>query len=302
MGNPYFESSRQGPDGPINDDPSNPNDPGPARTDTQEERKACRDSGGTWVNTGGGSGYCQAAPPTNPSGCPEGQERSPFTANGDDAPEPLECVSTAEAQRRFDLRKSRNQNTPSSTSSSTSSNYKPPSNTATKSPYDAQLSQSIFDMIQGIMNGKDVPFGEATIARLMAAALSSNKAQLANTLRGDERRLVAAGLTRTGAAPAVEGRSRDAAAADLSNNLRTVAVTAVQQNYNARVAALKEAQNFLASERANSLSQDQMVLAYARLKQEWATTQSTFAQQWKLAQNADEQAIIQLLLQLKGGI
>lgn len=185
--------------------------------------------------------------------------------------------------------------------SSSGGGYSAPKYTPTKSPYDEATSKAIYDMITGIMNGTDLPFGPETIARMQAAALQSNKAQLGNSRAEVQKRLINSGLSRSGVAPATYGKLESAAGADLSNNLRQIATNAVQQNYNARMAALSEAQKFLQSERANSLSQDQMLLSYARLNQEWKAMQAGFDQQWKVIQNGDEQAMIRLMLCLRTG-
>lgn len=290
-------------------DPSDPGDPGGddgTGRDLAQQREDCRASGGRWIPNGPyGQGTCTPAdaPETGPraDGCPEGQERSPHDANGNDAGNNMECVSHAEAQRRFDLRKTQNQN---GTGGSTSSGgtYSPPAPKSTKSPYDAAMSKTLFDTLTNMINGGDAPFSADTIAKLSAAALQSNKGQLANSRQELQKRLINSGLSRSGVAPASYQKLESAANVDLSNNLRTVATTAVQKNYEARVTALNQAQQFLQSERANSLSQDQLILAYARLKQEWATTQSGYDQQWKVLQNGNEQEMVKLMLCLRTGV
>lgn len=183
-----------------------------------------------------------------------------------------------------------------------SSTYKPPPYKPTKSPYDAAVSKQLFDTLMNMINGGDAPFGPDTIAKLQAAALQSNKGQLANDQRDLQKRLINSGLSRSGVAPSSFQKLDSASSADLSNQFRNVAVTAVQQNYNARVTALNQAQQFLQSERANSLSQDQLILSYARLNQEWNTLQAGFDQQWKIVQNGDQQEITKLLLCLRTGV
>ena len=182
------------------------------------------------------------------------------------------------------------------------STYKPPAYTPTKSPYDDALSKQLFDTLTGMINGGDAPFGPDTIARMQAAALQSNKSQLANSRTELQKRLINSGLSRSGVAPASYQKLESSAASDFSGNIRTIAVNAVQQNYNARVTALNQAQQFLQSERANALSQDQLILAYARLKQEWNTTQAQFDQQWKIVQNGNEQEMTKLMICLRTGV
>lgn len=231
--------------------------------------------------------------------CPEGQEKSPYNSSGGDASYPLECVSHEEAQRRFDARKQQNgEATPASGGGSTGT-YKPPTAKPTKSPYDDAMSKTLFETLTNMINGGDAPFSADTIGKLQAAALQSNKGQLSNSRGELQKRLINSGLSRSGVAPSSYQKLESAANVDLSNNLRTVATTAVQKNYEARVTALNQAQAFLQSERANALSQDQLILAYARLKQEWATTQSGYDQQWKIVQNGDEQSLMRMLLCLK---
>lgn len=299
-GNGGYAASMQQPD---------PNDGGGDGADSgqgpNEQKQACHASGGVWVGTGPyGQGYCKQ--PDNPDtgradGCPEGQEKSPYDANGGDASYPLECVTSEEAQRRFDLRKSKN-DSGSGSSSSSSSGGGGGKYTPTKSPYDAATSEAIYKMIMGIMDGKDLPFGPDTIARMQAAALQSNKGQLANARTDTQKRLIASGLSRSGVAPATYAKLDSAANVDLSNNLRTVATNAVQQNYSARMSALQQAQQFLQSERANSLSQDQLILSYARLNQEMKMQQAQFDQQWKIIQNGNEQEMVKLMLCLRTGV
>lgn len=190
----------------------------------------------------------------------------------------------------------------SSSSSGGTGAYKPPGYTPTKSPYDAALSKQLFDMLTNMLNGGDAPFGPETIAKLQAAALQSNKSQLAGSERALQRRLISSGLSRSGAAASSTAQLRSNADADLSNNFRTVAVTAVQKNYEAKQTALAQAQQFLQSERANALSQDQMILAYARLKQESENLEKQFAQQWKLAQSGNQWELEKLMICLRTGV
>lgn len=190
----------------------------------------------------------------------------------------------------------------SSSSSGGTGAYKPPSYTPTKSPYDEAMSKQLFDMLTDMMNGGNAPFGPETIAKLQAAALQSNKSQLAGSERALQRRLISSGLSRSGAAASSTAQLRSNADADLSNNFRTVAITAVQKNFEAKQTALAQAQQFLQSERANALSQDQMILAYARLRQESENLQKQFDQQWKLAQSGNQWELEKLMICLRTGV
>lgn len=304
MVNPWQDENGYGYRNPE-DNPDPGGDDGTGR-DLAQQRADCQASGGRWIPNGPyGQGTCTHDTPETgprPDGCPDGQEKSPFDANGGDASYPLECVSHEEAQRRFDLRKGKNQSESSNNSSSSSSTYKAPTYTPTKSPYADATSKAIYDNLIDMMNGGKAPYGPETIAKLQAAALQSNKSQLGNSRVEMQKRLINSGLSRSGVAPASYQKLESAAGADFSNNMRTIATTAVQKNYEAKVTALNQAQQFLQSERANSLSQDQLILSYARLKQEMATLQMGYDQQWKVIQNGNEQEMMKLMLCLRTGV
>lgn len=249
-------------------------------------------------------------PPPDQAECPPGYGRNVITGAcielfpGDDDPNSNGCGSGQhwdEAQKRCVAGPAPGGSGSGSGSGGTGA-YRPPTYTPTKSPYDAPLSKQLFETLTDMINGGNAPFGPDTIAKLQAAALQSNKGQLANSQRDLQRRLVSSGLSRSGIAPSSYQRLSSAADADLSNNFRTVAVTAVQKNFEAKQTALAQAQQFLQSERANALSQDQMILAYARLRQESANLQATFDQQWKIVQNGNEQDLMKLMICLRTGV
>lgn len=250
-------------------------------------------------------GSFECVPNGNVYGCPGDQVKINLDANGKQGAEV--CVSQAEAQRRNQLWIGANpgehdKGEPKGGSSSSTGAYKPPTYTPRVSPYDAEMSKTLFENLTKMINGEGAPFGADTIARLQAAALQSNKSQLAGSRTELQKRLINSGLSRSGVAPSSYQKLESAAGADLSNNFRAVATTAVQKNYEAKVTALNQAQQFLQSERANALSQDQLILAYARLNQEWKTTQAGFDQQWKIIQNGNEQDMMKLLLCLRTGV
>jgi hypothetical protein len=266
-----------------------------------------RDDGGAHDNPTGTGSAPPPVPPPNNEPCPGGPNwaRNQITGEcielfpGDDDPSSNGCGPNQhwdEGQKRCVAGAS------GSGQQQSNGAYQPPrAPSPTRSPYDAAMSQTLFDNLTRMINGEGAPFSPEMVARMQAAALQSNRSQLASGQRDVQRRLIASGLSRSGVAPATQARFRGAADVDLSNNLRSIASTAVQKNYEAKVTALNQAQAFLQSERANSLSQDQLILSYARLNQEWKTTQATFDQQWKLVQNGNEQEMMKILLCLRTG-
>lgn len=246
--------------------------------------------------------------PTDPGNkCGPGLLPSPYNSAGQLIHPNHECVDSAEYDRRMRQNISDNPNKGEGGGQGQSGNSgggggggvsRPPQ---TKSPYDAPLAQTIYEQLQAMIRGEGQPFSPEVVAKLNAGALGSNKAQLEGSQRDLQKRLINAGLSRSGVAPAEQGRLRSRADAALGNDFRNIAITAIQGNYAAKAQALAQAQTFLNSERANALSTDQLTLAYKQLEQQWKMLQAQFDEQKWIVNTGNEQAIIQMLLQLQNG-
>lgn len=284
--NPYEETPEVGPEGPWTPPGTEPEDPWgpgganqscPAGTSWNATEQRCIadecPAGSSWDNPK------QKCMPD----CPSGTTRA---GNADGACTPIDY----------------NKGPVEPTGGGSSGGYSPPkAPTRTKSPYDEDMARTLFENLQRMINGEGQPFSPEVVAKMNAGLLGSNKAQLETSQRDLQKRLIASGLSRSGVAPAEQGRLRSRADAALGDGFRQTAITAIQGNYAAKAAALAQAQTFLNSERANALSTDQLTFGYAQLSQQWKALQAQFDQQKWLANNGNEQDLLRLLLQLQNG-
>lgn len=164
------------------------------------------------------------------------------------------------------------------------------------SPYDAKLQAMIMEYLQSIMGGRGLPFSEDMVNKLKAGAFQTASGQAQVQQQGLAGDLARAGLSRSGAAIDASGAIARNQGAQFSKDSRTIAITAVQENFKAKQSALQSAQDFLNSERANQLSTAQVTLAYAQLNQQWKSLLASFDQQMKVIDRGDQSATEKMIL------
>lgn len=286
MANWWEADSMRGDDGPA---PRRPGGNGEACP--PGERRVPNQDGWTCMP----DGSTPAPPPSGPATCPPDK---PYMNDG-------QCDKCPEGQWTHngvcEARSAGSGGNNGSNSGGSGGGVAPKAPPRTVSPYDAEMSKLLFEQLQAMINGEGQPFSPEVVAKMNAGLLGSNKAQLETSQRDLQKRLIASGLSRSGVAPAEQGRLRSRADASLSDGFRQTAITAIQGNYAAKAQALAQAQTFLNSERANALSTDQLTFGYAQLAQQWKALQAQFDQQKWLANNGNEQDLLRLLLQLQNG-
>lgn len=256
-----------------------PNDP---ETSPAQRRAECTASGGRWIPTGPyGEGNCVHDQESTPyeSGCPAGEEKSPFDASGNDAPYPLECVTSAEAQRRFELRKTKNASKSSSTSSSSSSSSA--SATAAGVPGTDLWNDMFRDLYSKFGNVK-LPYDAAAIAELegkLKASAASEAAQNSRKLMASRATM---GLGNTGKTS--QGLRNITSEANQKYNTGMIDVNdmARKANYQAEI-------NKLASQLSVLDSQAQLVIGLTNSATQRMQVQNAYAmERARLTQQMEE--------------
>lgn len=264
-----------------------------------EQKKACKDSGGTWITTGPyGQGYCK--PKENSGPCPEGQEQSPFDSNGNDASYPLECVSHAEAQRRFDLRKGKNASggTPTTGGSGGSGGgggggvakfdpWVPPAQT----PFEADLEKQLKDFLDNW--DKSVPFTDQVVTNLKTNAFKDSFGRVTANKNAIDADAVQRGIYRSTPRDNRIDAMVHGADSNFTTASRNIDTTAAQQNFQAqmtnRLAALDRAQAHVDKEREYLMTSEMNQFARQSKLAELALAYYTLSQQrWAIQKQLDQ--------------
>lgn len=235
--------------------------------------------GGPWTSTGSGS-------------CPAGQELSPFDASGNDASYPLECVTTAEAQRRFELRRNKNNNAGGSGSSGGGGGSSLPP--IPGNPY-SQQEQDLYDLYTKMYNAPGVPdpYDAAAIARLEGKLKGGAEANKAANKQAYLASRSAMGLGNTGRTGQGIRNINNAADQRTSEGMIQVNDTAIRANYDNQVANVNRKLQILEA-------QSQFAMALAGNAIERQRIQYNYAIQKMQLQNQLEMLKLQLVAQLGG--
>lgn len=141
------------------------------------------------------------------------------------------------------------------------------------------IEQTIWDHIQGILNGSEVPYTDAVLQRNKAGLFGASQGRAKADLRNLDYDLVQQGLYRAGARNRGRQEIRNRASGEYTAGVGQLLNQQAEQNFAARRAALDQAKGLLDSQRQFYLGMEsndvqkkvgmaQVSLGYARLAQE----------------------------------
>lgn len=246
------------------DDPS-PYDPSENPTGPAEQKKACKDSGGTWHATGPyGQGYCEAnaaAPcPQGPGWARNGSGECIELFPGDDDPNTNGCGPNQhwdEAQKRC-VNGPKSESTSTTSSSNTSST---PSQTApapfekwvppAKTPFEIDFEKQLQDFLNNW--DKAVPYTDSVVANLKTNNFKSAYGRAGANRDAADADAISRGVFRSSGRDRRIDSINQSADETFSTGEREIDNTATQANFQAqmtnRLAALDRAQQHVDRER-----------------------------------------------------